>query len=662
MGKLMILLAFTALISLTGCSTNQAREHEGNLSSTSDREPYRPQYHLSPPTGWMGDPSGLVYHDGLYHFYYWRHAVSPDLVHWEHYPEAFSRIDSIGQMSGSVVVDRENTSGFGTAENPSFVAIYSMLRFSDGRQMQGIAYSTDGGRSYTHYEHNPVLDIGSTEFRDPQVFWYAPSERWVMTIALADERKVQFYSSPNLKDWTFLSDFGPAGAEGGVWECPDIFPLPVDGDTTNIKWLLQVDVQPVGGQYFIGSFDGERFVMDQSFENRLPTVAYMPSGQLLFDFEQGLTGWEMEGEAFAESPAKGALAMQSVIIGYKGEYLVNSFHQGDQTTGRLLSPEFRLEKDYINFLIGGGNHPGETAVNLVVDDKVVRTKTGMNTETMRWTNWEVKDLKGKNARIEIVDQHTGGFGHINVDHIMASDEPASYEQEKAFWIDYGPDFYAVRSWQDAPQNDTSRVWIAWMSNWLYAGDVPSEGFQGMQSLPRALALKTFPDGIRLVQTPVEKLKELRKNHFQVNKLAVEGINVLEGFMPSLNSYEIVVTFEAGASGHFGLHIAAGEEHKTVIGYQAEAQQVYVDRTRSGNTDFNAAFALRSEASLKPRDNTITLRIFVDQSSVEVFGNDGEVVISSLIFPEAGDVGIQLFSEEGSAMVRQLDAWELEAAL
>lgn len=658
MEKKFVLIVLCGLLSYCGPPQSSKREKPDDETSKN----YRPLYHLSPPNGWMGDPSGLVYHDGLYHFYYWRHAVSNDLVHWNHYPKAFAPVDSIGQMSGSVVVDKENTSGFGSKENPPFVAIYSMLRHSDMRQMQGIAYSIDSGKTYTHYKNNPVIDIGSTEFRDPQVFWYESSQKWIMIIALANERKVQFYESSNLKDWVFLSDFGPFGAEGGVWECPDIFPLPVDGNTANVKWVLEVDVQPVGGQYFLGTFDGEKFTMDQSFEERLSSAPYMPVGEVLFDFEQGLDGWLIEGEAFSESPAQGALDGQSVIIGYKGQYLVNSFYRGDETTGKITSPEFEIEKDYINFLLGGGNHPNETAINLLVENKIVRSKTGVNTETMRWNNWNVSEFKGKKARVEIVDQHTGEFGHINIDHIMVSDKPAQQKRENAFWVDYGPDFYAVRSWQDAPINDVGRVWIAWMGNWLYAHDVPTDSWKGMQSLPRSLSLRTFSDGVKLIQTPTEELKKLRKDPFKATGLTIEGIVPLKEFNPDLNAYEIIIEFDTSGSGHFGLHVAAGEENETIIGYKADTRQLYVDRTNSGNVSFNTAFPMVSKTELEPINDIIKLRIFVDQSSVEVFGNNGEVVISNLIFPEPGDVNIRFFSENGETIINKIDAWKMSSIL
>lgn len=240
------------------------------------REAYRPQYHFTPAVNWMNDPNGLVYYDGEYHLFYqynpfgdrwghmsWGHAVSPDLVHWEHLPLAIAEANGVMAFSGSAVVDWKNTSGFGHGGNPPLVAIY--IGHREGNQSQYLAYSNDRGRTWTQFAGNPVLDIGSAEFRDPKVFWYEPERKWVMAVVKATEHKVSFYSSRDLKQWTHLSDFGPAAAVGGVWEVPDLFQLPVDGDPDDTRWVLQVDLNPggpvggSGGQYFIGSFDGTRF-------------------------------------------------------------------------------------------------------------------------------------------------------------------------------------------------------------------------------------------------------------------------------------------------------------------------------------------------------------------------------------------------------------------
>jgi fructan beta-fructosidase len=207
------------------------------------QEPFRPQFHFTPAQNWMNDPNGLVYYKGEYHLFYqynpfgttwgnisWGHAVSRDLVHWRHLPLAIPDAPDGYIFSGSVVVDYRNTSGFGSPGRPPMIAIYTRATHQCCSQAQAIAYSLDRGRTWTKYDGNPVLDIGSGEFRDPKVFWYAPARRWIMAVVLATEHKVSFYGSANLKSWTHLSDFGPANATGGVWEVPDLFPLAVDGD------------------------------------------------------------------------------------------------------------------------------------------------------------------------------------------------------------------------------------------------------------------------------------------------------------------------------------------------------------------------------------------------------------------------------------------------
>lgn len=241
-------------------------------------ERYRPQFHFSPAKNWMNDPNGMVYYRGQWHLFFqhnpegnrwgnmsWGHAVSRDLVHWKQLPLAIRYDATEAIFSGSAVIDWHNTSGFGTRKNPAMVAIYTSAK--PGNQSQSLAYSTDGGRTFTKYAGNPVLDIGSAEFRDPKVFWYAPKREWRMVVVLAKEHKVSIYSSPNLKDWRHLSDFGPVGAVGGVWECPDLFPMRVPG-TGQVKWVMVVNLNPgavaggSGGQYFVGDFDGTRFRPD----------------------------------------------------------------------------------------------------------------------------------------------------------------------------------------------------------------------------------------------------------------------------------------------------------------------------------------------------------------------------------------------------------------
>ena len=216
------------------------------------KEPYRPQYHFSPAKNWMNDPNGLVKYKDEYHLFYqynpfgdtwghmsWGHAVSKDLVHWKHLDVALPEKKDRMAFSGCVVVDSHNSAGFQTGQESALVAVYTGYRQSDGWQAQYLAYSNDRGRTWQDYSEQPVLDISSTDFRDPNVFPY--QNEWRMVIALPTERKVRFYRSKDLKNWEFLSDFGPQGAVGGAWECPDFFPMKIEGEEQE-RWVLQVDL------------------------------------------------------------------------------------------------------------------------------------------------------------------------------------------------------------------------------------------------------------------------------------------------------------------------------------------------------------------------------------------------------------------------------------
>ncbi len=224
-------------------------------------EPLRPQYHFSPAHRWIGDPCGLVHFDGRFHAYSWGAAESDDLVHWEEInSNAISGTPKgIGQFTGSVVVDRWNSAGYG--EN-AFIAAFTSFDEASKKQSQSIAHSHDGGRTFMYYDLNPVIDTWSTEFRDPTVIRDEAHGRWVMAVAKALEKKVAFYGSADLKHWEWLSDFGPAGDSEKSWECPDLFQLPVEGHPGMKKWVLVVSVNWSKEQYFTGEFDGTQFIPD----------------------------------------------------------------------------------------------------------------------------------------------------------------------------------------------------------------------------------------------------------------------------------------------------------------------------------------------------------------------------------------------------------------
>lgn len=438
----------------------------------------RPRFHFTPPQNFMNDPNGLVFHNGEYHLFYqhnpegdtwghmsWGHAVSRDLLRWEHLPLALREEDDIMVFSGSAVADAANTSGLcGDAPDACLVAIYT--GHTRRRQTQNLAVSLDHGRTWRKYEGNPVIDLSRGDHRDPKVFWHAPSARWVMVSVLAGEQKVRFFSSANLIQWEALSDFGPAGATGGAWECPDIFPLAVDGNPDDIRWVLSVDLYPggrlggSGAQYFVGSFDGQRFVN--------------------------------------ENP--------------------------DDTT---------------------------------------------------------------------------------------------------LWVDYGKDFYASQSYGGIPQADGRRIWIGWMSNWLYADVEPSSPWRGVQSLPRELALRRMPEGVRLVQSPVRELSTIRVGSVpqQISQ---------ETPLPDAAEIELEIAsgdwFDAG----FRLSNAAGEE--VVVGVSGQPLEVFVDRRNSRTTPFHEAYPERHAGPVRWRDGRLTLRVIFDRTTLEVFANDGETVISDRVYP------------------------------
>ncbi len=253
---------------------------------TAYNEPHRPQIHFSPKEKWMNDPNGMVFHNGTYHLFYqyypdstvwgpmhWGHATSTDLVHWQQQPVALYP-DSLGYIfSGSAVVDSNNTSGFGKDGKAPLVAIFTHhdpkgeKNGSATFQNQSIAYSNDEGKTWVKYANNPVVkNPGIRDFRDPKVCWYEAGKKWIMTLATLDH--ITFFSSPNLKDWTKESEFGKGvGAHGGVWECPDLFPLNYNGRKI---WILVVNLNPGGPnggsatQYFTGGFDGNKFIPYQT--------------------------------------------------------------------------------------------------------------------------------------------------------------------------------------------------------------------------------------------------------------------------------------------------------------------------------------------------------------------------------------------------------------
>ncbi|PVH86428.1 carbohydrate-binding module family 38 protein [Cadophora sp. DSE1049] len=661
-------------------------------------ELYRPQYHFSPAKNWMNDPNGLVYYNSTYHLYYqynpggntwgamsWGHATSNDLTHWKQQPVALQARGYPGEItemffSGSTVVDTQNTSGFGSNGKVPFIAMYTSYypgtsvlpsgkTVNGGTQAQSIAYSVDEGMTWTTYDaSNPVILAPPApyadqwkDFRDPFVFWHDASQKWISVISLAQLHKLVIYTSTNLKTWTYASEFGPMNAVGGVWECPSIFPLPLDGDEAKTKWVAQIGLNPggppgvigSGTQYIVGNFNGTTFVAETHAPSS-PTTTSTRSSTLstsVYNFD-GLgtyaeRGWTATGGLVGKSPAQGTLNGQNTVTGYSGNY-VNTFIDADATTGTLTSPSFVVSENWINFLIGGGNAPGVQCINLKVQGQVVRTATGADEEKLVPKSWDVASFIGQSAVIEIVDASTGGWGHILVDEITFSD--SSNEPYGTSWMDYGPDFYAA-----APFNGLAivdRISIAWMNNWQYASAIPTSPWRSIFSIPRQLSLKTIGGRPTLIQKPVADFVSLRKSTYtNTFDTVVEGNQLLPLTGKSL---DVTLSFSdrvaPPSSSQFGIILRATSDltQQTRVGYDFGTKRLFVDRTKSGDVGFDGTFSNTYYAPLVAASNgKVTLRILLDWSSIEVFGGEGEVTLSAQIFPRDNGVDARLFSLGGS---------------
>jgi len=453
----------------------------------------------------MNDPNGLVFYAGEYHLFYqynplgdvwghmcWGHAVSRDIMHWEHLPVALYEEDGVMIFSGSAVVDWQNTSGLGVNGEPPLIAIYT--GHTSEEQTQNLAQSIDHGRTWTKYAGNPVLAIGAPEFRDPKVFWYEATRQWIMVTVLADQHTVRFDGSPDLRYWTHLSDFGPAGGVDGMWECPDLFPLTIEDQPELMKWVLKVDVlKGTGAQYFIGDFNGTRFIND------------------------------------------------------------------------------------------------------VKDDQILR-------------------------------------------------------------VDYGNDFYAAQSWSDMP--DERRIWIGWLNNWHYANAIPTSPWHGLFSIPRELRLRRYPEGFRLIQQPITELKQLRQSLYHVTDIDIATVNTQLADLKMHIAQEIKIEFTLDSAHEFGIKICTGDAEETVIGYDTQKQEVFVDRRHSGDSVFSDKFAGVYRAPLPPEGGKIRMHIFIDSCSVEVFGNDGYTVISDLIFPNSQSAILEFYTLGGDVHLNTLEIWNL----
>ncbi len=499
------------LIALLFACAAKEKKQDTIADSSVYTEIHRPQFHFSPPTNWINDPNGLVYLDGEYHLFYqynpygttwghmsWGHAVTKDLLHWEHLPVAITEYpdaltgDSTMIFSGTAVIDKNNTSGLCESKD-CMVAIYTshVHAMGEGKvQHQSLAYSNDRGRTWKRYGKNPVLDSKRKDFRDPKVFWYEPEQKWVMALVIPDLYKVQLYQSKNLIEWKLMSEFGDMGDTLRIWECPDLYQLPVDNESGKKKWVLSLSGSHpqgptfVGMQYFVGEFDGTRFIAD--------------------------------------------------------------------------------------------------------------------------------DTK----------------------------QPPRY-------VDHGKDFYAGIVYNNIPEEDGRTIMIGWVNNWTYGNLLPTAPWRGAMALPRVLSLRKQEEGYRLIQKPVSSISSLRRTEI-TDKNKISG-----------KALELEIEIQAAASKEAGVKVLKTGTEETIIGYNSETRELFLDRTHSGETGFNKDFGSIERATVYPINGIIKLHIFIDHSIVEVFVNDGELTFCESVFTTQKNATVETYSKEGTSEVR-IKAWELNS--
>ena len=477
----------------------------------SNREKYRPLFHHTPSYGWMNDPNGMFYKDGVWHLYYqhnpygskwqnlsWGHSTSTDLINWKPEPEAIEP-NGLGLVfSGSCVVDSAGTAGFG---KNAVIALYTS---ADVSQTQSLAWSTDDGTTFNIYPGNPILTMES-EARDPNMFWHAPTQQWVMLLAHALDHEMLIFTSPDLKDWTLQSSFGKGlGCQDGVWECPDLFELPVPG-TGKKKWVLLCNINPGGPfggsatQYFTGDFDGKTFTPDTDAEGKVPTK----------------------------------------------------------------------------------------------------------------------------------------------------------------WLDYGKDNYATVSWSDAP--DGRRTVIGWMSNWQYAAEAPTLQYRSANTLPREMGLFSGADGqLYLSSAPSPELLAMRAKPLTSASHMSVGNKPRTFALPAANDgiCEITLEIDPAKSSEVALTIGNKANESVTVTYDAAARTISFDRRNSGLTDFSKDFPAVTTAPLFTADRTVSLRIYVDRSSIELFADDGRSVMTNTVFPTSPYTTLSLSSSGGKAEIRNLKIYPL----
>jgi levanase len=305
----------------------------------------------------------------------------------------------------------------------------------------------------------------------------------------------------------------------------------------------------------------------------------------------------------------------------------------------------------------------EESVNLVVNGKVVRTATGNDSETLDWASWDVKEFVGQQAQIKVVDNNRCGWGHILADEFTLSAKPARSNLEAYDWLDYGRDYYASVSFGNMPDN--KRVMLGWMNNWDYANDIPTSPWRSAMALPREVNLTQTPDGPRLTQSAVKQVDKLDEKASYNDK---KGGPIPAGAhqLPAATSgqvQQVDITFAPGTAKKSGITVLGDETSSTTIGYDATTGKIFVDRTKSGNTAFHPAFASIEDAPVAlDKNGNITMRLYLDHSSVEVFAQGGLRTITDQVFPNAGADKMAVFAEGGTAQLKSLTVTPLEKAM
>ena len=624
-----------------------------SLTAQVGKELYRPTFHYTPSQNWMNDPNGLVYYNGKYHLFYqynpsgmnasnigWGHAVSTNLINWEEKSIAIPPQNGVMAYSGSVVVDWNNTSGFGINGQPPLVAIYTG---ASNVQDQRIAYSNDEGLTWTNYSGNPVIPNNNNQFRDPKVMWQTESQKWIMVVSVGYYQGISFYSSTNLKNWTPLSGFGSVGNVTNAWECPDFFKLPIDNDSTKMKWVLVHSVAPTA-QYFIGNFDGQHF----SWQNT------PPGGILIDDFEGVNYGnWTATGTSFGAGPATG----NGNFSGYLGNRLIIS---GNESQGKLISADFTIQKNYISFLIGGGYNPGKAYIKLVANGQTVRTCTGMNENILKWRSWNVSALVGKTVHIEIVDSMTStswASSEINIDHIIQSDTPN--DGPNFGQVDYGKDFYALQSFSDIPAQDGRRIWLAWLNNWNYASKLPTSPWKGMMTIPREVKLETHNGQIKLVQKPVKELDILHKDTLSYKNT---NLSVINGEIKNsvYKRFELKTKIAVANKKGFSLKFKKNGWQYSEFTFDFVNNEILFNRmSPSAELTNDGFFSQLQVAPLIVENGFFDFQLFVDNSSAELFTAGGQIVMSNQIFPDSTSNYIELTSLDQDMTFEEFNIWNFE---